>query len=226
MRADFSEVAENMLKYYFDSVFRPHKNIFKREYRRWRTDNGEERRRRLDGLGPDSIVFDFGGFNGEWAAEIYERYRCSICIFEPHPIFAENLRMRFEGNEKISVQPFALGSGEGILKLSDAGDASSSMSGKAATVDGKIIEASSFMSKFSPQKIDLAKINIEGGEYDLLPALMDCGAISCFNILQIQFHAYGRSEISARQEIVDRLAATHRVDWCYPFIWEQWSKRL
>ena len=60
-------------------------------------------------LAHDSIVFDLGGFKGQWASDIYSRYRSKIYVFEFVPAFAEKIRKRFTGNPDIVVYPYGLG---------------------------------------------------------------------------------------------------------------------
>ena len=76
----------------------------------------------------------------------------------------------------------------------------------------------------APQ-IDLMKVNIEGGEYDLLPALIDAGIMPRIGILQVQFHLFSADDIPRRDAIRAHLAQTHDCDWSYDFVWEQWSRR-
>jgi hypothetical protein len=71
--------------------------------------------------------------------------------------------------------------------------------------------------------VALAKINIEGGEYDLLPALSKADILKRFKMFQIQFHLYTESNIDDRDAIRSDLAKNHTCDWLYPFVWEQWT---
>ncbi len=206
-------------------VLHPHFGIPRREYRRWRVDKGEARRTDFSTLGPESVVFDIGGFTGSWADAIYDRYGCTVHIFEPHPRFAEALAKKFRGNAKIHVHPFALGSMDGLLPLSDEGDASSALSGASTMLNGEVVDVSRFMDEFTPASIDLAKINIEGGEYDLLPALARTGQLGRFDLLQIQFHLYDKQQIAERDAIRTDLSKTHTCDWSYDFVWEQWHRK-
>lgn len=202
----------------------PWRKVFHRSFRRWRKDRMELRRFELTGLGPDSMVFDIGGFEGGWADRISARYGCRVHIFEPHPRFAEELELKFAGNDRVTVHPFALGSTDGTLDLSDAGDASSAVSGAQTSVRGKVVDVARFMTQFPEKRIALAKINIEGGEYDLLPALSAAGELARFDTIQVQFHLFGPENISMRDRIRESLARTHREDWAYEFVWEQWSR--
>lgn len=185
----------------------------------------ESRRYDFPGLGPDSLVLDIGGFEGSWADRISAQYGSRIHIFEPHPGFADNLAQKYEGNSRITVHPFALGSTDGVLDLSDAGDASSAVSGAHAAVRGKVVDVARFMTEFPEGRIALAKINIEGGEYDLLPALAAADELARFDTIQVQFHLFTPANISMRERIRESLATTHRQDWSYDFVWEQWTRR-
>jgi hypothetical protein len=118
-----------------------------------------------------------------------------------------------------------LGSETGKLTLSDDGDASSALSGGGGNLTGDVIAASRFMADFTPATIDLAKINIEGGEYDLLPALARAGQLGRFAMLQVQFHMFEKHQMAERDAIREELGKTHHCDWSYDFVWEQWTRK-
>jgi len=213
------------LKHWLRRKRSPWLKIFYDSFKRYKTDRREAIRQDFDGLGEKSVVLDFGGFEGNWAHDIHERYKCSVHVFEPHPRFAEELRNRFSGNDKIFIHEFALGSEEGVLKLSDDGDASSALRENKNAVEGRILPVSVFFNEHPDTDFSLAKINIEGGEYDLLPALLDTGFVNKIGILQVQFHLYSESLIAVRTGIVSRIEENFRSDWSYPFVWEQWTKK-
>lgn len=179
----------------------------------------------FEGIGPHSLVFDIGGFQGNWAADIHTRYGARIHVFEPHPVFAVAIRERFDGKDAIIIHEFALGLSEGILSLSDDGDASSSFRNATRTVAGRIEPVSGFFARSDIPRIDLMKVNIEGGEYDLLPALVEAGIMPRISILQVQFHLFTEDDIQRREAIRAALAETHDCDWSYDFVWEQWRLR-
>lgn len=203
----------------------PWLQIFYDSFKRYKVDRRETIRQDFDGLDANSVALDFGGFEGNWAHDIHQRYKCTVHVFEPHPRFAAELRARFAGNEKIIVHEFALGAKDGVLNLSDDGDASSALRENVNAVEGKVIPVTRFFADHQDTEFALAKINIEGGEYDLLPALMNAGLIEYIGILQVQFHLYSEDLIAVRQGIVDRIEKTHSSDWNYPFVWEQWTKK-
>ncbi|WP_281856096.1 FkbM family methyltransferase [Litoreibacter halocynthiae] len=202
----------------------PWRKIFYDAYRQWKRDKMEAKRYVFEGLNIDSVVFDVGGFEGNWAQDIYDRYGSTIHVFEPHPTFAAALEKRFAKNPKIVVHAFALGSEAGQLHLSDDGDASSAVNDVAGSVSGEVRPVAEFMKEFEPPVIDMMKINIEGGEYDLLPALAASGDLSRFGIVQVQFHQFRESDGALRDAVRADLAKTHSEKWCYPFVWEEWHR--
>lgn len=90
----------------------------------------------------------------------------------------------------------------------------------------KIQNVRSFFENFDVPFIDLMKINIEGGEYDLLPALVETGEIRRIGYLQIQFHNFTKSARVERDRIREALKETHDEVRCFPFVWEFWKIKL
>ena len=74
-------------------------------------------------------------------------------------------------------------------------------------------------------RIDAIKVNIEGGEFDLLPYLVTTGVIGSIGTLQVQFHRLSYSSPAAREAVREQLQRTHRQTWCYPFVWEEWVRQ-
>ncbi|WP_394690973.1 FkbM family methyltransferase [Hoeflea sp.] len=211
------------IRRHFAEKRNPHLKAQRLAYRRWRADKGETLRTRFPGLTPQSVVFDIGGFRGTWSDALFEYYGSQIQIFEPHPRFAAELESKYAAVPEISVNAFALGKQDGSMAISDAGDASSALKSEGAALAGRVVSTQDFMARFEPAVIDVAKINIEGGEYELLPALYEADQLGRFKLLQIQFHLFDTDHIAARDRIREQLSETHVCDWSYDFIWEQWS---
>lgn len=212
------------IRRHFNEKRNPHLKLQRLEYRRWRSDSGESLRTRFPGLTPQSVVFDIGGFRGTWTDAIFEYYGCEVQIFEPHPRFAVELEAKYASIPQITVNAFALGRDDGGFLISDQGDASSALKQSGRRLTARVVATRDFMAPFEPATIDLAKINIEGGEYELLPALHEAGQLGRFKLLQIQFHLFDKSHIAARDQIRETLSLTHQCDWSYDFIWEQWRR--
>ncbi|MGY3211138.1 FkbM family methyltransferase [Mucilaginibacter sp. HD30] len=69
---------------------------------------------------------------------------------------------------------------------------------------------------------DLIKINIEGGEYDILLRMIESGLISKIKRLQIQFHELEKDSFNKMNKIREGLLLTHRPINQYEFVWEDW----
>jgi len=67
------------------------------------------------------------------------------------------------------------------------------------------------------------KINIEGGEYEVLYRLINSGYVKKCKNLQIQFHVFVKDCAIRREEIRSKLLETHHLTYDYPFTWENWE---
>lgn len=96
-----------------------------RVVRRWVEDGGDEALRFNYDLDEDDVVLDLGGYRGQWASDLFSRFRCRILVFEPVGRHVDHIRTRFRRNEKIEIYPFGLGgcSRRELIHLAD--DASS-----------------------------------------------------------------------------------------------------
>ncbi len=174
------------------------------------------------GMGSNSIVYDLGGYRGDWAATMRSRYDCYVHIFEPHPVFAKFISERFSDDDKVTVHPCALGATDGVLLLSDAADGSSAFSKGTSSVEGRVCSASTLLSSVGAKEVAAIKINIEGGEFDILPHLIETGDILKFTTITVQFHNFVPNAAERRTEIREHLSRTHQCKWCYDFVWEEW----
>jgi FkbM family methyltransferase len=176
-------------------------------------------------LSPDSLVIDLGGYQGQWASDIFSMHGCRIFVFEPVPEFAQDIGRRFASNPRISVFPFALGERDGTASLAiNANSSSFFKSACGHVVSVRIVEIMSFLRERGLETVDLMKINTEGAEYDLLDHLIDRGAIRSFKNLQIQFHDFVAGADRRRNAIRQELLQTHRVTYDFPFVWENWRR--
>ncbi|MEO9595289.1 FkbM family methyltransferase [Rhodopirellula bahusiensis] len=197
---------------------------FRRAYNQFRSDGIPTKRYEFDDLGSKSIVLDLGGFRGEWADDIHARYGSTVHVFEPHPRFASELQSKYANHPSIHVHEVALSSSDGELILSDTGDASSAIREGEKSINGRRVEAGAYLQSIGVDHADLMKVNIEGGEYDILPHLASLGWLERIETIQVQFHDLCESSDDDRESIRRDLAQSHGEDWCYPFVWEQWSK--
>ena len=193
---------------------------------KWFQDRGDETLRLDYPLTPDSIVFDLGGYKGDFAFEIHRRYGSFVYIFEPAKAFYDECVQRFKGNEKIKIFNFGLSCETTTAYISDEDNGSSVI--KNNNENCEEITLKQFREEFDRlgiNTIDLLKINVEGSEFLILPHLIESGVISKVNHLQVQFHTFYPDAESLRNKIRKDLALTHVEKWNYSFVWESWSKQ-
>lgn len=189
---------------------------------KWYWDRSEETKRYNYKLSVSSIVFDLGGYMGEWSEKIYKKYNCNLFIFEPVKDFYTAIVNKFNSG-KVHIYNFGLGAKtEEILMKIDG--VSSSVFGRDsnAKVIVKICDIIEFIESEKIDYINLMKINIEGAEYDLLDRLIDSNSITRIENLQIQFHIFVENAKQRRELLREKLKKTHYLTYDYPFVWENW----
>lgn len=200
---------------------------FNKEIERWFANRGDHTHRINYALDENSIVVDLGGYKGDWADKIHSMYKCSVYVFEPVKSFFYNIKNRFASNPKIQVFNAGIGPANGELAINVNGDASSTFSGTGTTENVEIWGAESLFKTSGPinrETIDLIKINIEGGEYDLLDFILEQECASKFKNIQVQFHTFMPDCEKRRDAIRSGLQRTHKLTYNYDFVWENWER--
>lgn len=190
----------------------------------WFEVKGDQTLRLNYDLNSNSIIFDVGGYKGEFAADIFCKYNAQIYIFEPVKDFFLIIENKFLKNEKVIPFNFGL-AGQDQKKQINLSDNSSSVYVKGE--NSEFIQLKSivdFIITNNINQIDLIKINIEGGEYELLESLIDNGLISIFKNIQVQFHDFLFDNTKERMnKIQANLSKTHEITYQYEFVWENWK---
>jgi FkbM family methyltransferase len=174
-------------------------------------------------LNEDSVVFDLGGYKGEWTGQIFSMFGCCIFVFEPVSTFFHQIRERFKRNKKINVFSFGLGNKNIQQTIYLHAEASSVHRKNGVPEIITIKNFESFLQENNINKIDLLKINIEGGEYDLLEFLIEKNLIRKIKNIQVQFHNFVPDAVRRMANIQQALSATHTPTYQYKFIWENWK---
>lgn len=192
--------------------------------KRWSRLGGDQTLRLEYPLDQDSVVFDLGGFHGDFSHAIHERYGCMVYLFEPVQEYYDYCVARFKDMPQVRCFNFGLGAGNGKFTISNAEDGSSLYLDSSSHSDTlvEIRDFHEFIQSQALERIDLIKINIEGGEYDVIPRIIHCGFINNIRNLQIQFHDFMPDAHSKRDVIRHDLESTHEEDWCFKFVWESW----
>ncbi len=196
------------------------------DYHCWYTQSGQYLR--IDyTLDSNSVVFDLGGNQGDWTASIASNYCCNIYVFEPVFEFYQHLQKRFSHNNKIKIFHFGLAERTTQLPISVNNDASTifrEVGPSKQTITLK--RAFDFFKEHGIEQIDLMKINIEGGEYDLLEHLIDTNFIAHISNIQIQFHDFIPDAESRMENIQSMLRKSHHLTYQFRFGFENWEKNI
>lgn len=199
----------------------------RRAGRRWARDGGNARFRYSYDLGPESVVFDCGAYVGDFASQMIDRYQCRVFCFEPSPVYFEKLSRRFAGQPRITCLNYGIGSSSTEAKISVEEDASSlfraAESGAVETV--RFMDINEALQLAGGGRIDLLKLNIEGGEFEILEAILERNLATRFRHIQVQFHQVIPDFHERRMKIREKLAITHQLGYDYYFIFESWSLR-
>lgn len=152
------------------------KGDFTLQIRRWIKDNGDKYLRfDYPSLNENSIVFDLGGYLGDFASEISQKYNCQAYVFKPHPQYFSHCVDRFSGIPNIKVFNYVLSDSEGEFQLSDKGDGSSFENPKNSNglgVKCLVKDILVVLDDLCITRIDLMKVNIEGGDFPLTDNLL------------------------------------------------------
>lgn len=191
----------------------------------WFKDKGDKQLKfDYNSLDENSVVFDLGGYEGQWSSDIFSKYCPYIHIFEPVEHFSKNIEARFSKNSKIFVHNFGLANKDCEAYISiDKFNSSIVREINTKTEKIKLKEASSFIDKMSIRQIDLIKINIEGSEYDLLEYLIETKMIQSIKNILVQFHPFVPDADVRMKNIQRKLLETHNLKWQYKFVWESWE---
>lgn len=178
-------------------------------------------------LDENSTVVDAGVYEGRFAANIYEKFKCKVIGLEPVRIFFDKCQERFKNNPKIILINAGLSGKSEIASIVVDADATSRF------INGKMSQMASFMplnvimSQFGDH-IDMIKINIEGSEFSVLENIINSGIINNIRFLQVQFHENLSEYTPERLENIRfKLSLTHKVMWrWHPMVWESWERKL
>ncbi len=192
------------------------------ENERWEIEGGRERMFSFDFLTNESIVFEVGMYKGLWTAEISKRYNPIIYTFEPVKRFYTEGVNKFSGNSKIRMFNFGLGSYTRDENFGVSNDASGLFCQNSDREKISIKSIFEFLEENNINHIDLAQINCEGGEYEILECLIGTSIITKFKNLQIQFHNVIQDSEERVNKIHLDLSKTHDLIYCYNFVFELW----
>jgi FkbM family methyltransferase len=192
--------------------------------KKWFEINGDQTLRLDYDLNPNSLIFDVGGYKGEFTSDIFCKYNSNVYVFEPVNLFYQIIQNKFSNNNKIKIFGFGLSGKDEQLQISISENSSSVYLKTEKTEMIQLKSIVDFIKKNYISQVDLIKINIEGGEYELLEALIENDLVSSFVNIQVQFHDFIIENAKERMnKIQTNLSKTHKLTYQYEFVWENWK---
>ena len=181
-------------------------------------------------LSTDDIAVDVGAFKGNWTTAILDRHGCRVEAFELSPDYFEGLRQLAHKRSRVTVHEYGLGAVDQAVDVwrRDMGSSTYASPEDGDTmeiIEGRIRDVAAVWSELGWQRVAVMKLNIEGGEYDLLDRMIQRGLLERVDTFIIQFHEWIPGAYRRRRRIRRELARSHRQVWNYPFVWEKWQRR-
>jgi FkbM family methyltransferase len=148
---------------------------------------------------------------------LIERYGARVRCIDPFRVFLEQAERQADGDPRITFHEAALATQDGPLRMYGAEDAASgSLSAtnlyrteRVVTKPGRSLP--SLMAELGDERVDLLKLDIEGSEYDILPAL-DLPSLGV-RVLCIELH-HSRTVREAREQLDALRAQGYRLVSC------------
>jgi FkbM family methyltransferase len=176
-------------------------------------------------LNENSIVIDLGCYIGEFTKIMEDKFNCYIYSFEPIKLFHDVCVDKFKNNSKIKVYKAGLSNENKKVDFTIGGEASSMFSDEdRPEIDVDLIKIDDFLEQEKIQKVNVLKMNIEGGEYDLLEYMIKNNLTEKFENIQVQFH---NDVFEGWEEkynfIINNLTKTHHLTYKFEFKFENWE---
>lgn len=165
-------------------------------------EKGLEKLRYEYDLSENDLVIDVGSYNGEFKSKIIEKYGCKVIEYD------------LLNNKGLWTSEGYIETGGAFYYTSIFEPANSRH------------YALDIAKEFDGLNIALCKINIEGGEYDLLDYIIEKDLLKNIKYLQVQFHTVELMNTEERYEYIkNKLSKTHELQWYYKNVWESWKRK-
>jgi FkbM family methyltransferase len=171
----------------------------------------------------NDLIIDIGGYKGEWTANMLIKYGCKSIIYEPIPNFANICKDKFRFNKNVEVINAAVGGSTRKTFFSFADNGTSEfVNNTDDKIEADVLDIAEILDMHKSE-IGCIKMNIEGGEYELLERLIESNKIKRIKSLLIQFHTQPENFESRYIEIQNKLKLTHRQKFSHYMVWESWE---
>lgn len=186
-----------------------------------------------------AVVLDVGAFEGSWASRVLARldegaerpHDVLIHAFEPEAGAVDRMRSSPVGHDpRVAIHPFGLAGRTRVESLIMAGPGSTVLDHDATGSGGdrvtvELRDVDEVLRDLGVERVHFAKVNIEGGEYELIDRLHETGWLARMGPVIVQFHEFAPHAHRARRRNRRQLAHTHRRTWAYGWVYERWDPR-
>jgi FkbM family methyltransferase len=183
-----------------------------------------------------AVVLDVGAFEGHWARRVLDRAAARgsedlhLHAFEPELGAVAHLRSSFGDDARVAVHPYGLAGADREATMTFAGPGSTIFGGRATpesfgTDEVPLRDVADVLTELRIDTVAFAKINIEGGEFELIDRLHETGWLPRIGTVLVQFHEFAPHAHRGRRRNRRQLSASHRCTWCYPWVFERWDLR-
>lgn len=184
----------------------------------------EEARYEYD-LTPDSVVLDCGGYEGTFTDRISDRYHCTVHVLEPVRRFYDNIVKRVGGRSRVFVHPWGIGERTCEAKFSIKGDMTGEYANNPETETVFLKDVQDIFTALGLGRVNLLKLNIEGGEFTAVEQLIATGLIDRVDNLQVQWHPVVHDYQARFDALQAALAKTHELTFDAQWVWQNWKRK-
>jgi|688.fasta_scaffold207304_2 FkbM family methyltransferase len=192
------------------------------EESKWFMLNREKLKYRMN-LKEDGLVLDFGGYMGDFSANLLKMNPKLQCkVFEPVNQFANFCQHRFKDNGNVEVIVSGVSSDGRDLKLCVDGPRTKNDS----STDTEYFQSVSINSVLDVlEEVELMKMNIEGMEYECLRALESNENLKKVKYLLVQFHNFNSISDKDYRSVIKTVEKSHTSVFKYKWLWELYKAK-
>ena len=184
-----------------------------------------------------AVILDVGAFEAAWALRVLghldraSRGPCDVRIhaFEPEPGAVERAAATVASHPRVQIHPFGLARSDRVESLVVAGPGSTVLPSSSEVTDRRIDvqlrDVDAVLRELGVEHVHFAKINIEGGEYELIDRLHATGWLPRMGPIIVQFHEFVPGAPRSRRRSRRQLSTTHDRTWAYGWVYERWDPR-
>jgi FkbM family methyltransferase len=183
-----------------------------------------------------AVVLDVGAYEGQWSTRVLAHAEAAgssdlrIHAFEPDPGSVALFRSALGDDPRVVLHPFGLGGRDRTETLTVGGAGSSlfvdpDTPGFHGVAQVELRDVDAVLRSLQVDRVDLVKVNIEGGEYELFDRLDATGWLARTGTVFVQFHEFAPNAYRARRRVRRALRRTHDCTWNHTWVFERWDPR-